>query len=166
MNKSISLIVIASALFAPACALGKISDAAEALEEAEKKIGELAISECMDTCAGKAQECFDSANGECIDLCEKENDACLLETDNCLDAANSSCSAYHDSQYYNCMDIADNACFKDCDGKMSDCGQACGNELNKCLFAETNVTTTQEAYSECVSDCVGELEDTLQEIEF
>ena len=158
------LMVLTSACILSSCAIGKLEDAAEQLEEVKNKIGELAVAECLNQCSAEARECFDKANNECVNTCEDSYDVCDAQEDVCLDAANTTCSGYEGAAYYNCMDILREQCAGDCDQKFSDCGQGCANQVKDCLFQGEDASSGP-AFSQCMTNCIEEIEDTLQEFD-
>ncbi len=148
------------------CAIGKLTDAVDALEAAETQIDKLHVAECMGECSEAARTCTDEANHTCIDVCEVVNNTCKDEVDACEDAANVTCSIYTASLYYDCMDALKEQCDKDCDQEMSDCGQTCGDQLIDCLFEnEEAIIEDNPNFSGCVADCVEEMQDTLKDID-
>jgi hypothetical protein len=163
MKKLAALLLV---MCMPACAIGKLQDAAEALEEAEEKIHNLAVAECMSKCSEEARDCFDQANGVCVDDCEVSHESCMAKQDSCIMEANEACSVYDNSHdYFSCMIQYQRACDGDCDQKMSDCSQGCGDMLSDCFFKEDSALEGDVAYSQCVSNCVDEMERTLKEID-
>ncbi len=147
-----------------ACAIGKLEDAADALEKAEIAIGDLNVAECISACDPAAKACFDNANITCVNNCEFSDSSCRLYEDSCLDLANDVCAIYNDSSYYDCMDAARDDCDQNCEKKFSDCTQDCGNILKECLFGEDNDLIADSGFSQCVADCIKEMEDTLKDI--
>jgi hypothetical protein len=150
--------LVACALFvlAPACALGSLEDT---LSDVADKIDNLHMAECMDTCSDKANVCLYGTN-KCIDTCESDYKSCAEEVQSCKNSANVECTSYTGSQYYSCISLYNIACNVDCGEEASTCGHTCGAMLAECLFSSEN----SGAYSQCVSDCVKEMEDALKGI--
>lgn len=150
----------------PACAIGKLQDAAEALDQAEKELDELDISGCMDVCSDLADTCLDEANGTCIDTCEEEEDGCKLTEDNCFDTQQTSCSSLTGPAYTTCIEKARDYCYLDCGGAEGDCIQVCGEQAQDCLVGGSDEATDAPVpFADCMSNCIDEMENTLKDID-
>jgi len=150
------LAAICLLLTIPGCAIGKLEDAAEALEEAEKTLNELDIAGCMDTCSAATEICIEEANGPCIDTCEAEEDVCV-------DQQKASCAYLEDPSYTQCMEGVYDNCDLCCDDVAGDCVQDCGNQAQDCLFGD--LPDGSQNYSDCVALCIKEIEDDLKGID-
>ncbi len=157
------LAAICLLLTIPSCAIGKLEDAAEALEEAEKTLDELDIAGCMDTCSAAAETCLEEANGPCVDACEFEEDVCSSQEDTCIDQQKTSCAYLDGPAYTQCMENVYDTCDMCCDDISSDCNQDCGEQAQDCLFGEP--ADGSQNYSDCVAACIKELEDDLKGID-
>jgi hypothetical protein len=146
------------------CAIGKLEDAADALEEAEKTLDQLDIAGCMDVCSDLAKDCLEDANGTCVDQCEVEEDTCEGAVEYCSDSQKAACTNLSGPAYYSCVDAANEYCEQDCDGDAGDCIQACGEEAQECLVGDDNLDV-QPNFSDCMTSCIKELEDDLKGID-
>ena len=144
-------------------AIGKLEDVADEFEKAEKKIGELNVAACVDECSSEAESCFNTSNRPCIDSCEIEFDLCESDEEGCYDAAHNLCKHLSGPDYYNCKDSLEDECNGNCDKLMSDCTQDCGDQLTDCLFS-TDTLNGNLGYSTCISKCIEEMENVLQDI--
>lgn len=161
MNKFVAFWLV---LALPACAIGKLTDAAEALDEAEKQIDKLDISGCMDTCSDLADVCLDDANGPCVDTCEEEEDGCVLIEDSCFNQQKVSCAYLEGPAYTSCVSEARDYCDRDCDGVSGDCIQECGEQAQDCLVGG-DALTGEVPFSDCMSNCIDDMENTLKDID-
>ncbi|KKM93275.1 hypothetical protein LCGC14_1210120 [marine sediment metagenome] len=153
--------------FLPGCsAIERLQDAAEALDAAEKQLDSMDISGCMDVCSEEAEICLDEANGPCVDDCELDENECDLEEEACVDTQKTACAYLSDMAYSDCMDTVRDNCSQDCDDISGDCVQECSERAQTCLVGgEMTVGPVIVPFADCMSNCIQELEDILQDID-
>lgn len=115
----------------PACALGRVEDG---IEKVNQTIDDIAIAECADTCFddGQAGNGFTSMV-ECQDTCDLEADGCTLAEDACFDNKIPQCDNLETSDYFYCRDEVVTSCSLSCDETEEDCFRECGNQATECF---------------------------------
>jgi len=139
-------------LFVTGCFIEDLQNAADSLAEAERTIDEIDISYCMDVCGDNAQVCLTKANDECLKSCDDSTLNCNNEENKCLEEK--SCN---DIQ---CM----NECDINCELIASFCIGDCSEQSQDCLVGEP--ADGSLSYSDCISLCAKDMENSLKNIDF